>query len=344
MLDVEAALARACAETGEIPAAAAAEVVAACDADLYDLAALGREAGASASPVVPLAAALRERSNEYAHHGATSQDILDTALMLIARRALAAIVADAAAGAAAAAALAERHRDTPMRARTLLQPALPTSFGLKAAGWLTGLEGAIAALLDVRDRVLAVQMGGPVGRRDPAVGAHVAAALGLVQPVLPWHADRGRPALLAAALGVAAGAMAKLARDVVLLAQAEVGEAREGGPGGRSSAMAGKRNPAAAVSVLACAARVPGLVATMLAAMPQEHERAAGAWQAEWGTVGDALRLTGSAAAWTRALLERLEVDPARMRANLGGDEEPDLGAAGALVDRAQRAHRGAAR
>jgi 3-carboxy-cis,cis-muconate cycloisomerase len=344
MLDVEAALARACAATGAIPAAAAAEIEAACDAGLYDLAALGRDAGESASPVVPLASALRERSNEHAHHGATSQDILDTAMMLLARRALDAIVEDTAAAAASAADLAARHRDTPMLARTLLQPALPTSFGLKAAGWLTGIEDAIAALLDARDRVLAVQMGGPVGRRDPAVAAHVADALGLAQPVLPWHTDRARPAQLAAALGVTAGVLAKLARDVVLLSQAEVAEAREGGPGGRSSAMAGKRNPAAAVSVLACAARVPGLVATMLAAMPQEHERAAGAWQAEWGTIAEALRLTGSAAAWSRALLAQLEVDPARMRANLGGHGEPDLGAAGALVDRALLAHRAARR
>jgi 3-carboxy-cis,cis-muconate cycloisomerase len=343
MLDVEAALARACAEAGQIPAAAAAEIVAACDADLYDLAALGRAAGGSASPVVPLAAALRDRANEHAHHGATSQDILDTAMMLLARRALGAIVTDAAGAAAAAADLAETHRDTPVMARTLLQPALPTSFGLKAAGWLTGIEDAIAGLLAVRDRILAVQMGGPVGRRDQTVAAHVAAALGLAQPVLPWHTDRARPAALAAALGVTAGALAKIARDVVLLAQAEVGEAREGGAGGRSSAMADKRNPAAAVSVLACAARVPGLVATLLAAMPHEHERAAGAWQAEWGTITDALRLTGSAAAWTRSLLEGLEVDPERMRANLSG-AEADLAGAGALVDRALLAHRTAPR
>ena len=343
MLDVEAALARACAAEGEIPAAAADEIAGACDAGLYDLASLGREAARSATPVVPLAAALRERSNEHAHHDATSQDIVDTAMMLLARRALAVIVGDAAAAAEAAAGLAAAHRETPMMARTLLQPALPTSFGLKAAGWLMGIEEAIAGLVAVRDQVLAVQMGGPVGRRDQAVAAHVARELELALPVLPWHTDRARPAALAAALGIAAGSSSKIAKDVALLAQGEVGEAREGGEGGRSSAMAGKRNPAAAVSVLACAARVPGLVATVLAGMPQEHERAAGAWQAEWGTITDALRLTGSAAAWTRELLEELEVDPGRMRANLTGDPG-DLGAAPALVDRALLAHRTAPR
>ncbi|HXS43480.1 MAG TPA: lyase family protein [Solirubrobacteraceae bacterium] len=342
LLDVEAALARACAREGEIPPDAAAAIVGACRVERFDLDRLGREAAASASPVVPLAAALREASNEHAHHGATSQDILDTAMMLLARRALVAIGADAAGAADAAAALAERHRDTPIMARTVLQPALPTSFGLKAAGWLVGLEEAIAALVAVREEQLAVQMGGPVGHRGPGVAARVAADLELVVPVLPWAADRTRPAALAAALGLTAGALAKVARDVALLAQAEVGEAREGGEGGRSSAMAHKRNPAAAVSVLACAHRVPGLVATVLGGMAQEHERAAGLWQAEWGTISDALRLTGSAAAWTRELLARLEVDPERMRANLTG--EPDLGAAGELVDRALLAHRAAAR
>jgi 3-carboxy-cis,cis-muconate cycloisomerase len=337
MLDVEAALARACARTGEIEPEAAEEVVAACRAELYDLEALGAEAAASASPVVPVAAALRERSNASAHHGATSQDVLDTAMMLLARRALTAIVADAAGAADAAAGLAERFRATPVMARTVMQPALPTSFGLKAAGWLTAVEAGIAALVTVRDERLAVQMGGPVGHRDQAVAVAVADELGLAVPVVPWPADRTRPAALASALALLAGALAKVARDVVLLAQGEVGEVREGGAGGRSSAMAHKRNPAAAVSVLACAARVPGLAATVLGGMAQEHERAAGGWQAEWGTVTDALVLTGSAAAWGRELLERLEVDPARMAEHLAG--EVDLGAADALVDRALRAH-----
>jgi 3-carboxy-cis,cis-muconate cycloisomerase len=224
-------------------------------------------------------------------------------------------------------------------ARTLLQPALPTSFGLKAAGWMHAIDEALGALDAVREEVLAVQMGGPVGHRDPAVAAEVASELGLSQPVLPWQANRTRPAALASALGILAGVLAKVARDVTLLAQGEVAEVREGGSGGGSSAMAHKRNPVAAVSTLACAQRVPGLVATVLAGMAGEHERAAGAWQAEWGTMTELLRLTGSAAAWARDLLEGLEVDTDRMRDNLGG-AEPDLGASGALIERALINHR----
>ena len=327
MLDVEAALARALARLGDITVQEADAVAAACaqgvtDADL--------DTAANASPVVGLARVLRERAPA-AHRGATSQDVLDTALMLLAGRALPLIAADADAAADAAAALADAHRATPVMARTLLQPALPTAFGLKAAGWMQGIDAARVAV------ALPVQMGGPVGHRDPAVAAAVAEELGLTAPVLAWHGDRTPVAALAAALGVLAGALAKPARDVALLAGA--GEVRER-RSGASSAMAGKANPVAAVSVLACAARVPGLVATVLAGMAGEHERAAGAWQAEWGTLTELLRLTGSAAAWARAMLEELDVDTGRMRENLQG-AEPDLGASGELIDRALRAHVG---
>jgi 3-carboxy-cis,cis-muconate cycloisomerase len=296
------------------------------DASAIDMAALGREAADHASPVVPLAQRFADT-----HAGATSQDILDTAMMLVARRALVALLADARAGADAAAALAEAHRDTPIMGRTLLQDALPTAFGLTAAGWLTAIDAAVAELSGVP---LAVQMGGPVGHRDPAVAADVARRLDLAQPVLAWHTDRVRPARLASALGLLAGALAKVARDVTLLDGVREGVEGRGG----SSAMAHKRNPVAAVSVLACAKRAPGLVATMLAAMEQEHERAAGAWQAEWGTLTDLLRLTGTAAAWARDLLEHLEVDADAMRAGAG--EAPDLGASSLLIDRALDAHR----
>ena len=236
-----------------------------------------------------------------------------------------------------------------MVGRTLLQQALPTTFGLVAAGWLVSLEQACVELERVRDSVLAVQMGGPVGSRSPQIAARVARTLALAEPLLPWHTDRTRMVQLAAALGALAGSAAKIARDVTLLAQTEVNEAREGGEGrGGSSAMAHKRNPVAAVSVLACAHRVPGLVATLFAGMEQEHQRAAGAWQAEWGTLAELLTLTGSAAAWVADLLQNLEVDPARMRANLaelagaqssarpkvrGGTDH--LAAAAELVDRA---------
>jgi 3-carboxy-cis,cis-muconate cycloisomerase len=349
MLDAEAALARAQARAGAIPAAAAEAIAAACDAGRFDLAALGAEAARHAQPVVGLVAALRDAVGPavagHVHAGATSQDILDTGLMLVARRALGPILGDLAAGAEACAALAEAHAATPMIGRTLLQQAAPTTFGLKAAGWMTGLDEAHDGLARVRDAALAVQLGGPVGAlHAPEVVAEVARQLGLAAPVLPWHTQRRRPAELAAALGVAAGAAAKVARDVTLLAQGEVGEAREGGDPSRggSSSMAHKRNPVAAVSALACAERVPGLVATMLAAMGQEHERAAGAWQAEWPTLLDLLRLTGSAVAWTAELAPGLEVDPARMAANLAaapGDHDDDAGAA-ALVAGALAAHR----
>jgi 3-carboxy-cis,cis-muconate cycloisomerase len=310
MLDVEAAL--------------GGEQLSASDIDIAEL---GREAAEHVSPVVPLAKRFAET-----HAGATSQDILDTAMMLVAKRALEPILEDAHAAADGAAKLADAHRDTPVMGRTLLQDAIPTSFGLKAAGWMSAIDEACATLAGAP---LTVQMGGAVGQRDPATSAIVADRLGLDEPVLAWDTDRFRTAALACSLGLLAGALGKAARDVTLSEHL-----REGVPGrGGSSAMSHKQNPVAAVSVLACAKRVPGLVATMLASMEQEHERAAGAWQAEWGTITDLLRLTGSAAAWARDLLEHLEVDAAAMGQTAG--PEPDLGASGQLIDRALAAHRG---
>jgi 3-carboxy-cis,cis-muconate cycloisomerase len=245
--------------------------------------------------------------------------------MLVARRALGPLLGDLAAAAGACAELAARHRDAPLAGRTLLQQALPLTFGLKAAQWLAGLDEARAALDEVRSRVPALQLGGAVGTlaslgdRGLEVSAEMARRLELPEPALPWHTVRVRPALLAGALGAAAGVIGKVARDVTLLAQTEVGEAAEAGGEGRggSSTLPHKRNPVAAVAALACAQRVPGLVATMLSAMTQEHERAAGAWQAEWETLSELLRLTGSAAAALRESLESLEPDLERMRANL---------------------------
>jgi 3-carboxy-cis,cis-muconate cycloisomerase len=356
MLDVEAALARACAAEGLIPGESAQEIVAAAHPARFDPVALGREAARHASPVIPLVAALRaavsEPARDHVHLGATSQDIVDTALMLLAHRALGPLLAEADGCADAAALLADAHRGTAMVGRTLLQQALPVSFGLRAAGWLVGIDGARARLVEVRRTELAVQMGGPVGARAPAIAHRVAAELGLAEPVLPWATIRVRPASLATALGVLAGVMGKIARDATLLAQQEVGEAAEGGNmgDGGSSSMAHKRNPVAAVSALACVKRVPGLVATALAVMEQEHERAAGAWQAEWGLYTELLELVGSATSWTLALLERLQIDPGRMAANLetlsaAGVREASapgehLDGAEALIDRALTAHR----
>ncbi len=350
MVDAEAALAAACVVEGLIRPQAGEAILRALQQGPFDVEAITAEAGDHASPVIPLVRQLRERVGpefaEAVHLGATSQDIVDTAAMLVAQRALGPTLSEASAAAAAAAQLAVAHRSTPMVGRTLLQQALPTSFGLVAAGWLVGLEHACVELERVRDGVLAVQMGGPVGSRSPQIAARVAATLGLAEPLLPWHTDRTRVVELAAALGALAGTAAKVARDVSLLAQTEVGELREGGEGrGGSSAMAHKRNPVAAVSVLACAHRVPGLVATLFAAMEQELQRAAGAWQAEWGTLSELLTLTGSAAAWLADLLANLAVDSARMRENLAGlaaagvdaAQAPEQHLAGAteLVDRA---------
>jgi 3-carboxy-cis,cis-muconate cycloisomerase len=328
LLDAEAALARASANAGVIPAGSAAAIAARCDAGRFDVDALGRASAAAGNPVVPLVRALAEQLPEEAaghvHQGATSQDVLDTAATLVAHRALGPLLADLGAAAGACAALAEAHRGTVLAGRTLLQQAVPVTFGLKAAGWLVGLDETRLRLAAVRRRDLAVQLGGAAGTlagfgdRGLQVLAGFAAELGLAEPTVPWHAVRARPAALAGALGACAGVLGKVARDVALLAQNEVAEVREGGEGrGGSSAMPHKRNPVAAVAVAACTARVPGLVATMLAAMPQEHERAAGGWHAEWEPQRELLRLVGSAACWCRELLEHLEVDPHRMRANL---------------------------
>jgi 3-carboxy-cis,cis-muconate cycloisomerase len=349
MLDVEAALARAQGSPY------ASDIAGCAQAELFDVGRLGADAGLSTNPVLPLVDALRERVGAEAaqdvHRGVTSQDILDSAAMLVAQRALGPLLDDLRGAADAAAGLAEHHRDTAIAGRTLLQQAVPTTFGLKAAGWMTALDEAAARLDVVRRERLAVQIGGAagtlaaMGATGPDVLAAVARVLGLAEPVLPWHTDRTRIAELAGALGEACGAAGKPAGDVVLLAQNEVGEVREGGDPrrGGSSGMPHKRNPVAAVSTLACARQAPGLVATLLSSMIGEHERAAGAWQAEWQPLTELLRLAGSAAAWARDCLGHLDVDADRMAANLATLQrtyalEKAIPPAAALVDRALRA------
>jgi 3-carboxy-cis,cis-muconate cycloisomerase len=348
MLDTEAALARVCARAGLIPEAAAAAIAAQCRADRYDPEQLGRLAVDHASPVVPLVGQLRaavpEDAARYVHLGATSQDILDTAMCLVATRATGPVLADLAAVADLLAGLAGRYRDTVQIGRTLLQQAAPTTFGAVCAGWLVAVDEARAGLNRARRR-LAVQFGGPVGTlaafgdRGPEMLAPLAAELGLAEPVLPWHTDRSRVGELAGALGVAAGALGGIALDVALLAQTEVGELAEGTPGG-SSSMPHKRNPARSVLVTAAVHRTPGLVATLLAGAPQEQQRAAGRWQAEPPVLTELLRLLGGAAAHTRQLLEQLRVETDRMRANLDASGlGTQQGAAGTLVDRALHHH-----
>ncbi len=339
MLDTEAALARALERAGLAGAGAGAAVTEAARAGGFDIDELGRLAMNTGNPVTGLVRALTEKvpaeARAAVHQGATSQDIIDSAVMLMARRVLDGAESDLSAAAAAAAALAEAHRDTIMTGRTLLQQAVPVTFGLTAAGWLAGIDEARQGLGRIRSRRLAVQFGGAagtlasLGHDGPRVRALLAEELGLARPVLPWHTDRLRIVELASALAGACGVLGKIARDVTLLAQSEVAEVREGPSGregaggsgggqrGGSSAMPNKRNPVAAIVILGCTRRAPGLLATVAASAEQEHQRAAGAWHAEWEPIADLLRLTGSAASWAAELLAGLEVDAGRMRANL---------------------------
>jgi 3-carboxy-cis,cis-muconate cycloisomerase len=340
LLDVEAALAAAEAAEGLISSDAAA-AIASASPDVDDL---GLAARAAANPVVPLVARLREAVGEHGdavHFGATSQDILDSAAMLVSRRALVPVGAQLDAVADACAALARRHRGTVMAGRTLLQQAVPVTLGLKAASWMAGVAGAAARL---RELPLPAQLGGAAGTlsklggRGPAVAERFAAELGLDAPPLPWHGDRRPVAELGAALAIAAGAVEKVALDVVLLAQTEVGEVAEASDGGRggSSAMPHKQNPVGAVRARAAARTVRGAAGVLLEAMAGEHERAAGAWHSEWRALSDALAYTGGAAWSLREALAGLTVDPERMRANMtdvmSGE---DVGAADELIDRA---------
>jgi 3-carboxy-cis,cis-muconate cycloisomerase len=326
MLEAEAALAEAESAAGLVPVDAAAAIRAVCDAGRFDVDRIGMEAVASANPVVPLVKALKQavpaEVAPYVHLGATSQDVLDTALMLIARRALGLLLADLDGLAAGCARLAERHRDTVMPGRTLLQQAVPITFGLKAAGWLLGVTEAAERLAELREGRLAVQLGGAAGTLASLgdagleVAAGLARALQLAEPPLPWHSDRSRVAELGSGLAIAAGAVGKIALDIILLAQTEVGEVAEGEPGG-SSALPHKRNPVAAIEADACARGVAAQASVLMASMRAEHERAAGAWQAEWHAAGEAFRLTAGAVSRTRAAVDGLVVDVARMRSNL---------------------------
>jgi 3-carboxy-cis,cis-muconate cycloisomerase len=342
LLAVEAALARAAARTGLVPTTAADAVTAACaHPERLDLATVVGRAADAGNPVPPLVRVLQdavgERDAVAVHVGATSQDVLDTALLLMARDAIAAVDADLAAAAGTVAGLAGAHRDDVLPGRTLMQQALPTTFGLKAAGWLAGLDGARLRLAEVVAE-LPVQYGGAVGTLAASGGAGIAlrAALAeelqLTSTAVPWFTVRLPVADLAGALGAAAGVVATVAVDVVLLAQTEVAEVVEVGEGrGGSSAMPHKRNPVAAISARACARRAPGLVATLLSAMEQEHERAAGAWHSEWPALTELLTTVGSAASWLDESLRGLRPDPARMAAAAAAAAEGPL--AGALAE-----------
>ena len=330
LLDAERALAAAEARAGVIPADAADAIAAACHADRLDTAELAERARAAGNPVEPLVRALsgavEDDAARYVHWGATSQDVLDTAAMLVSRVALDLILERLVGVARQCARLADAHRSTPMVGRTLLQQAVPTTFGLKAAGWLIGVLDARRGLLRVRES-LAVQLGGaagtlaPLGDHGLEVARFFAEELALQEPVAPWHTNRVRVAELGAALAVAAGVVAKIGLDLALMSQAEVGEVAEA-EGGASSTMPQKRNPVGSALAIACARHVNAHASTLIAALPQEHERAVGAWHSEWPALTGALAFTGGAAEAALRALDGLEVDAKRMRANmeLSGD------------------------
>jgi 3-carboxy-cis,cis-muconate cycloisomerase len=332
MLDAEAALATAEAQVGLIPHEAAAAIVSCCEATSFDPEELGRDGRAAGNPVPPLVEALTadvsrvsEDAARYIHKGATSQDIVDTAAMLVARRALELILAELEGISLACVHLAEEHRVTIMAGRTLLQQALPTTFGLKAAGWLVSVLEVRRKLSDVRDRGLAAQLGGAsgtlasLGKPGISVLGEFARELELAEPTVPWHTDRTRIAEIGGSLSLVAGVLGKISLDVILMAQTEVGEVTEPTDGGRggSSTLPHKRNPILSVTAAANSRRVQVLAQTLYGAMAGEHERAAGAWHAEWEALSDALALTGGAAAAVREATEGLELHLEKMRQNL---------------------------
>ncbi|EGX56400.1 3-carboxy-cis,cis-muconate cycloisomerase [Streptomyces zinciresistens K42] len=330
MLDAEAALTRAQEVLGLAPAGAADAVRRAADADRFDPRSLARRARAAGNPVVPLVAdltgAVGAEYGPYVHRGATSQDIMDTAAMLVASRTLGPVLADLDRAGRALARLAAAHRDTVLPGRTLTQHAVPTTFGLKAAGWRS-------LVLDARDRVTAVrdalpvQLGGAAGTLAAfgAYGASEPAALprayarelGLRAPDLPWHTLRTPVADLGGCLAFTAGALGKTAVDVLTLSRTEIAEAAEAGGGG-SSAMPHKSNPVRSTLIAAAARRAPQLAAVLYGSLAAEDERPAGAWHAEWEPLRDLLRLVGGAARDAVELTEGLRVLPGAMRENLG--------------------------
>lgn len=345
MLDAEAALARAQARLGTVPARAARTITGLARAELLDVRAIALAARETANPVVALVSAFTAvvaehdpAAAEYVHRGSTSQDVFDTGAMLVARRALLLVRAELDSCAQALAVLAAEHRDTPVAGRTLALQAVPTTFGLKAAGWRR-------LVLDARDRIarvlehgLPVALGGAAGTlagylEYAAVDAQVsqvgsyteqliaayAAETGLAEPDLPWHALRTPLADLGAALGFAAGALGKFAVDVQLLSRTETGEAAEPAPAGRgvSSAMPHKANPVLATLIRSASLQVPHLAAGLAQSLVSEDERSAGVWHAEWQPLREALRLVGGAVRCAVELAEGLRVDPRRMRANL---------------------------
>ena len=350
MLDFEAALARAQSQAGAIPAGAGEAIAAACRVDDFDIEAIvvdGARAGTLAIPLVrQLTAVMAARQADaalFVHWGATSQDVLDTAQVLVARRVLALIDRDVGTLIGALLEVSGRHGDVPMLGRTLLQPAQVISFGFKLATWIAPLVRAQARLRRVGAAALQLQLGGAVGTcaalgaQGDAVAAHVARQLQLRAPPAAWHTQRDELVGLACELGLRAGSLGKIAKDVSLMAQGEVGELAEPSGDGRggSSAMPHKRNPVASMVALSAAQRAPQHVAALLAAMPQEHERGLGNWQAELAEFGALLACVHGAVAALAQAAGGLQVDRGRMQANI--DALQGLVFAEALALRAAR-------
>jgi len=332
MLNFEAALARAEAATGVIPQSAAGPIAAACRAESFDLAALADASTRSGNLAIPLVKALTSNvakqdadAARYVHWGATSHDVIDTATMLTLRAAIDILLGDIDRAVAGFAKLARQHRDTAVVARTWLQHALPMPFGLKLAEYAAALHRSRKRLQRLRTEALALQFGGAAGTlaalgdKGLAVAERLAQELRLPLPDAPWHTHRDRIAEAASVFAIIAGTCGKIARDVSLMMQTDVGEAFEPSGEGRgsSSTMPHKRNPVAAASALGAATMAPNLAATILAAQVQDHERSAGPWHAEWPTLPTLLLVTSGALAAIVDIAEGLEVDAARMRANL---------------------------
>ncbi|SUD38508.1 3-carboxy-cis,cis-muconate cycloisomerase [Ectopseudomonas mendocina] len=332
MLDFEAALARAEARVGLIPAEAVAPIEAACKAELYDYPALAQAIATAGNSAIPLVKALGKRiaaespeAERYVHLGATSQDAMDSGLVLQLRGAIGLLENDLAKLADALAAQAERHVDTPLAGRTWLQQATPVTLGMKLAGVLGAVTRHHQRLSEIKPRLLSLQFGGAsgslaaLGDAGWAVSGALAQELQLNLPEQPWHTQRDRLVEFASLLGMIAGSLGKLGRDLSLLMQTEAGEVFEpSAPGkGGSSTMPHKRNPVSAAVLIGAATRAPGLVATMFSAMPQEHERSLGLWHAEWDTLPELCCLVSGALQQALLVVPGLEVDAARMRTNL---------------------------
>ena len=332
MLDFEAALARAEARVGLIPSSAVAPIAAACDAGLYDFAALGEAIATAGNSAIPLVKALGKQiassdaeAERYVHLGATSQDVMDSGLVLQLRQALALIENQLAQLADSLAAQAQRFAATPLAGRTWLQHATPVTLGMKIAGWLGAVTRSRQRLQQLKPRLLVLQFGGAsgtlaaLGEQALPIAEALAEELQLTLPEQPWHAQRDRIVEFGAVLGLIAGSLGKFGRDISLLMQTEAAEVFEpAAPGkGGSSTMPHKRNPVGAAVLIGAATRVPGLVSTLFSAMPQEHERSLGLWHAEWETLPEICCLVSGSLQQARLLADGLEVDAARMARNL---------------------------